>query len=91
MLALDWSDEARHDLAEIQDYVEQFNPIAALSLRNFLETSAERLPSMPYAFRTGRVAGTREYPAHPNYLLVYKVDSAKVRILRVMHAKRKYP
>jgi len=91
VLALDWSDEARHDLAEIQDYIEQFNPIAALNLRNFLEASAERLPSMPYAFRVGRVKGTREYPAHPNYLLVYKVDIEKVRILRVMHAKRKYP
>jgi len=91
VLALDWSDEAQDDLADIQDYLEQRNPYAAQNIRRIIESGAERLTFIPLAFRAGRVAGTREYTVHPSYMLVYKVDSVKVRILRVMHTKRQYP
>jgi len=91
VLELKWSAKASRDLFEIQRYIERENPLAAQSVRETIESGAELLTFVPYAFRTGRVAGTREYPVHPNYILVYKVGSAKVRILRVMHAKRKYP
>jgi len=91
VLVLDWSDEAQHDLADIQDYLGQRNPYAAQDIRRIIESGAERLTFIPLAFRAGRVAGTREYTVHPSYMLVYKVDSVKVRILRVMHTKRQYP
>jgi len=52
---------------------------------------SRKAPSVPFAFRTGRVAGTREYPVHPNYILVYKVQAERVRILRVLHVRRQYP
>jgi len=91
MLALEWSPQANRDLFEIQRYIARDNPLAAQNIRSIIENGAERLTTMPYAFRTGRIAGTREYTVHPSYLLVYKVDSFKVRILRVMHTKRQYP
>jgi plasmid stabilization system protein ParE len=62
---VDWSDEAQLDLFDIQFYIEQRNPVAALRLRNAIEQGAERLPLMPFVFRHGRVAGTREYVVHP--------------------------
>jgi len=88
---LEWSQQARNDLADIQSYIEQYNPQAALDLVETIEEGAKTLPFMPLAFRVGRVAGTREYLVHENYLLVYKVDSIRVYILRVMHTKRQYP
>jgi len=91
VLALEWSSQARDDLSDILDYVEQHNPLAANKLHETIAGCAERLPSMPFAFRAGRVAGTREYPVHPNYLLIYKVDAVRVQILRVLHARRRYP
>jgi len=91
VLVLDWSDEADSDLEEIESYIAQFNPEAASRMVEIILAGAERLAFMPLAFRTGRVVGTREYTVHPSYMLVYKVDSVKVRILRVMHTKRQYP
>jgi len=88
---LEWSNQARNDLVDIQSYIEQYNPKAASDLVGVIEEGAKALPFMPLAFRAGRVAGTREYVVHPNYILVYKVDSIRVYILRVMHAKRQYP
>lgn len=90
MLLVEWSDEAQCDLAEIQGYVEQFAPEIALALRHTIETGVERLPWMPFAFRPGRVAGTREYVVHPNYIVIYRVSSA-IEVLRVLHARQEYP
>ncbi|MGN6653381.1 type II toxin-antitoxin system RelE/ParE family toxin [Trinickia sp.] len=44
-----------------------------------------------YLFRTGRVAGTREVVAHPNYVVVYRVTGTAVLVLRVLHARQQYP
>jgi addiction module RelE/StbE family toxin len=91
VLSVEWSDEAQFDLAEIQSYIEQFSPAAALALRKTIETDVEKLPTMPYAFKKGRVTGTREYVVHPNYIVVYQVGLKYIEILRVLHARREYP
>lgn len=91
MLLVDWSDEAQFDIAGIQFYIEQFNPIAAHDLRQTIEQAAERLPFMPFAFRPGRVRGTREYVVHQNYILIYKVGAVSVEVLRVLHSRQQYP
>jgi len=91
VLALDWSDEARADLRGIGSYISQYNPSAAIRVIEKIFSGAELLTFMPLAFRQGRVAGTREYPVHPSYLLVYEVNPTKITILRIMHTKRQYP
>jgi len=92
MLPVEWSPFARRDLAEIQYYIEQDSPAAAENLRRSIEESVETLlPIMPHAFRLGRITGTREYVVHPNYIVVYRVDSDAIRILRVVHGRRLFP
>lgn len=46
---------------------------------------------MPLAYRSGRLPDTREMIVHPNYILVYRVSEDRVRILRLLHARRLYP
>ena len=91
MLVVEWSDEAQLDLAEIQFYIEQHDPQAALALRSLIESGAERFPLMPFAFRPGRVPNTREYVVHPNYIVIYRVAVTSIRVLRVLHARQLYP
>lgn len=91
MLPVEWSFPARRSLAEIHVYIAERNPTAAAKLRQAIEDGAERLAFMPLAYRPGRVAGTREWVAHPNYIVVYRVDSDAVRILNVLHARRNFP
>jgi len=92
MLPVEWSPFARRDLVEIQYYIEQDSPIAAGNFRHSIEDAVETLlPVMPEAFRPGRIAGTREYVVHPNYIVVYRVDSDAIRILRVVHGRRLFP
>lgn len=81
----------RWALENITRYVMQHNPQAAVSLKNRLVGEAERLASIPLGGRKGRVAGTREWVAHTNYLLVYRVLVDSVEILAVLHTRRNYP
>jgi plasmid stabilization system protein ParE len=46
---------------------------------------------MPYLFRLGRVAGTREHVVHPNYIVAYQVGINVIDILRVLHSRQQYP
>ncbi len=91
MQAVRWSEEATTDLVDIIDYIEQRNAVAAKSLLTTIVQSAESLPLMPYLFRPGRVAGTREYVVHPNYIVVYQVGSDAIDILRILHSRQQYP
>jgi toxin ParE1/3/4 len=86
-----WSEEATTDLVEIIDYIEQRNSVAAQNLHAAIVQSAQNLPLMPYLFRPGRVAGTREHVVHPNYIVVYQVGSDTIDTLRILHSRQQYP
>lgn len=90
-LALHWNPKAREDRAEIMDYIAQDNPAAALDLDELIEQKAETLLANPTIGRIGRVKGTRELVAHPNYILIYRIVGEAVEVLRVKHAAQKWP
>lgn len=91
MKALFWTPEAIQDREDIYDYIEADNPHAALALDELFEKQAASLLQHAEIGRAGRVAGTRELVAHPNYVMVYDTDGGRIRILRVLHAARQWP
>ena len=90
-LPIVWRAKARTSLREIVDYISDRNPAAAERLRERIEQLVEGLSLHPYMCRLGRIAGTRECVAHPNYLVVYRVETDRVLVLQVVHARRQYP
>lgn len=91
MLIIEWKRRAIFDLIEILDYISQRNPKAADKMEQLINDAVEKLSYSPYSGRMGRVAGTREKIAHPNYIVVYRVLSDKIEIVNVVHARRNYP
>lgn len=91
MLLIEWKHNAILDLIEILDYISQRNPIAADKLEQTLNEAVEKLAESPYSARLGRVDGTREKIAHPNYIIVYRVFTDKIEILNIVHSSRNYP
>ena len=91
MLPVVWLDEARRDLAEITAYIAQHSPAAARRLNRLIVEQTDILSEHPTLFHAGRVLGTRELVAHPNYVIVYRVTLATVEILNVLHARQQYP
>ncbi len=86
-----WKESALNDLANIIDYIEQYNPSASSKLHHQIIHVTENLHQHPYLYRPGRVPGTREIVVHPNYLVIYHIDALQIEILRVLHARQEYP
>lgn len=91
MLPIVWLASASRNLADIIGFIAQDNPAAARKLRAQIEASVLPTAEHPYVFRPGRVAGTREVVAHPNYIVVYRVTARAIEVLRVLHARQQYP
>ena len=90
-MRLFWTVEALDDRREIYDYIENDNPTAALAIDELFLENANRLVDFPGLGRPGRVAGTREMVAHPNYILIYDIAGKLVRILRILHSSQRWP
>ncbi len=86
-----WKKQARADLLAIVAYIAQDNPDAAEKLADEIEAKTDKLRTHPNLFRVGRKRGTREMVAHENYLVIYRVTSGVVEILRVKHVAQKWP
>ncbi|MBU3031744.1 type II toxin-antitoxin system RelE/ParE family toxin [Paracoccus marinaquae] len=91
MPELEWKAPAVADLMAIVDYISDDNPDAALALMEEIQSKVAQLHSHPKRCRPGRVEGTRELVARPNYIVIYAVNEEKVTILRVLHAAQMWP
>lgn len=81
-----WTVPALSDIATHHDYLTVFSPAAARRIARALREAGDTLARFPRRGRPGREPGTRELVAVHPYVVVYAVDAAEVRILRVWHA-----
>jgi len=86
-----WQQTARDDMAALIHFVAEQNPYAARELKLRIEGAAQSLAEFPYRAQKGRVSGTRELLAHPNYWVIYQVTIAAVEIVAILHVRREYP
>ncbi|HSV54128.1 MAG TPA: type II toxin-antitoxin system RelE/ParE family toxin [Burkholderiaceae bacterium] len=91
MLPIVWRVRARDSLADIVRHISQHNPIAARRIKTLIEEAVLPVAEHPYLFRPGRVPGTREVVAHPNYIVVYLVAAERIEVVHVLHARQQYP
>ena len=91
MLPVVWAREALNDVSQIADYISDHNPAAADRMVDLIFRWAEKLGLHPDLYRPGRREGTREAIIHPNYILVYRVETDQLRIVNVLHTARQYP
>jgi toxin ParE1/3/4 len=88
---LEWSVRSSANVADIRDYIASDNPQAAQKVLDEIRRAANSLRDFPMTGHMGRRAGTRElvitrYP----YLIIYRLDVKKVRVIAVVHQSRKH-
>ena len=92
MLPIVWSADAEEDIFTILTYITERNPLAANNFWYLVNESIETLSTYPNLYRKSeRVAGTRELVVTPNYVVSYQVFETEILILRVLHARQKFP
>jgi len=78
-------------LQAIEDYIAHDNPSAAIDLWLSIDDQVSRLSDPNFPRRRGRVAGTLELVAHPNYVVILEQTLDTVTVLEVLHAALQYP
>lgn len=91
MLPIKWRPQARKSLAQIVRYIAERNLIAARSMRQRIESAVLPLSEHPYLYKPGRVPGTREVVAHPNYIVIYRVLVDCIEVVDVVHSRQQFP
>lgn len=91
VLDLIWEADAADHLDAIADFISLQRPAAADHLLQAVHGAVERVRHFPESGRIGRVAGTREIIVHPNYVVIYRVTDTAIDVLRVVHARQRYP
>jgi toxin ParE1/3/4 len=91
-LRIVWFRSAIVDLEEARAYIANDDPRAARRVASAIVGAVDRLAAHPAAGRPGRVPGTRELiVSRTPYVIPYRVREGVIEILRVFHARRRWP
>jgi len=91
MLPVIWNDKAQDDVERIFSYISARNRAAAERLADEIEASTLILSEHPNLYRLSRrLPGCREIVIHTNYIVIYRVETDCVRVVRVVHGSRMY-
>ncbi len=86
------TDDARHDLELIYDYIAGDDLAAAVRVGQRIRGQVMALTDHPKIGRVGRVEGTRELVINRTpYVVVYRLTAERVEILRVLHGAQQWP
>jgi plasmid stabilization system protein ParE len=80
-----FSPEALADLVELRTYIGDRNPAAASRIAVQIVAACDALEHLPERGRPGLVVGTREITLIWPYVIVYRISSSGVEIVRVWH------
>ena len=90
-MPINWTKRAVRNLESVLDYIARDNELAAIKFRDFIIDKVAVLEQRPHMGRTCDVQGARELVIHENYIVVYRVRNESLEILRIRHARRKFP
>lgn len=88
-----WLRQALANLDAVGEYIARDNAVAAAATILRILDAVDELAKGPsvHVGRPGRVPGTRELVVTPNYLVPYRVKGDVIEVLRVLHARQRWP
>ena len=88
-----WLKGALANLDAIGEYIAQDDRAAAeRTVQRILDAVDDMVTSSNvHMGRPGRVPGTRELVVTPNHIVPYRIKGDVVEVLRVMHARQRWP
>ena len=81
----------RQSLRDLAAIVAKDNPRAAAQLRINIDDQVTQLADPNFPRKIGRVKGTFELVAHPNYIVILEESATTVTALIVVHARQQWP
>lgn len=87
-----WEETSLDDREKIFEFLYGFNPVAAEKTDELIETKVENLLEQPLmGVQRAGIRGRLLMLPEISMIVVYWVDGADIRIMRVLHQKQKFP
>jgi len=87
-----WTKGASDNLDEVEAYIGQDNPRAAIETVLKVINSVNQLAKYPAIGRPGRIEGTRELVILDTpFIVPYRIKNTTIEILRIFHHAQKWP
>jgi toxin ParE1/3/4 len=87
-----WTEGADGNLDQVEEYIAQDNPPAAVVSVHKIIEAAQMLADYPTIGKRGRERGTRELVvAGLPFIIIYVVHREELVIIRVLHTALRYP
>jgi toxin ParE1/3/4 len=91
-MRIQWTKGAKYNLKQVEEYIGQDNPQAAIDTVLKIIKSVEALADYPAMGRAGGIFGTRELIiSGAPYIAPYRVDDERIIIIRVLHSAARWP
>lgn len=89
---LEWSAPAQRDRQKIIEfYASEASIFVADEAFLAIQAAAEQVGKSPLHYREGKRKGTREHVMRRfPYIIIFRVEAAKVYVLRVLHQSMRY-
>lgn len=91
MHVIHWKKQAINDLIKIGQHIAKDSLASAEKMIDLIESKVIPLVAHPNLGRIGRKRGTHELVAHESYVVIYRVLTKKIEILRVKHTAQQWP
>ncbi|EKO3577159.1 type II toxin-antitoxin system RelE/ParE family toxin [Vibrio metschnikovii] len=87
-----WEEASLNDREKIFEFLYDFNPSAAEKTDELIETKVENLLEQPLmGVQRDGIRGRLLIIPEISMIVSYWVDGSKIRIMRVLHQKQKFP
>lgn len=91
-MRIQWTKGAERNLKQVEEYIAQDNPRAAIDTVLKIIKSVEALENHPAMGRVDRIFDTRELIIGGTpYIVPYRVKAGHIEILRVLHGAMRWP
>ena len=91
MHVIQWKKQAINDLIKIGQHIAKDSQVNAGKMIDLIEGKVTPLGVHPKMGHTGRKRGTYELVAHESYVVIYRILTKKIEILRVKHTAQQWP
>lgn len=91
-MRIQWTKGASQNLNQIEEYIAQDNPDAAVDVILKIIKSVELLADNPAMGKVGRLFDTRELIIGGTpFIVPYRIKTGRIEILRVQHSAMQWP
>ena len=91
-MRIQWTKSAKRNLNQVEEYIAQNNPLAAINMVFKIVKSVESLADHAGIGRVGKIFDTRELIISGTpYIVPYRIKEGHIEILRVLHSAMQWP